>query len=52
MIEIELIKFIVMTTLSIFIINLLIKLDKDFNVKSYIYGIVMETLIGILYYIF
>lgn len=52
MIEIELIKFIVITILSIFIINLIIKLDKDFNVKSYIYGIVMETLISILYYIF
>lgn len=52
MIEIELIKFIVITTLSIFIINLIIKLDKDFNVKSYIYGIVMGTFISILYYIF
>lgn len=52
MIEIELIKFIVITTLSIFIINLIMTLDKDFNVKSYIYGIVMGTLIGILYYIF
>lgn len=52
MIEIELIKFIVITTLSIFIINLIMTLDKDFNVKSYIYGIAMGTLIGILYYIF
>lgn len=52
MIEIDLIKFIVITTLSIFIINLIIKLDKDFNVKSYICGIVMGTLISILFYIF
>lgn len=52
MIEIELIKFIVITTLSTFIINLIMTLDKDFNVKSYIYGIVMGTVIGILYYIF
>lgn len=37
MIEIELIKFIVITTLSTFIINLIMTLDKDFNVKSYIY---------------
>ena len=46
------IKFIAITTLSIFIINLIMKLDENFNVKSYIYGIVMGTLIGILYYIF
>lgn len=52
MIEIELIKFIVITTLSIAIIEFIMTIDKDFNVKSYVYGIVMGTLIGILYYIF
>lgn len=52
MIEIELIKFIVITTLSIAIIEFIMAIDIDFNAKSYTYGIVMGTLIGILYYIF
>lgn len=49
---IELIKFIIITTMSIAIINFIMAIDKDFNVKSYVYGIVMGTLIGVLYYIF
>ena len=48
---INLIKFIVITTLSIFIINFIINIDQNFNVRSYIYGLVMATIIGILYYI-
>lgn len=52
MIEIELIKFIIIIITTIAIINFIMAIDKDFNVKSYIYGIVMGTLIGILYYIF
>ena len=52
MVEIELIRFIAITILSIAILNFIMVIDKDFNVKSYIYGIVMGTLIGILYYIF
>lgn len=49
---IELIKFIIITTMSIAIINFIMAIDKDFNVKSFVYGIVMGTLIGVLYYIF
>lgn len=52
MIEIELIKFIIITTMSIAIIKLIMAIDKDFNVKSYVYGVVMATIIGVLYYIF
>lgn len=52
MIEIELIKFIIITILSTAILNFIMAIDKDFNVKSYIYGIAMGTLIGILCYIF
>ena len=44
---INLIKFIV---ISIFIL-IIMNIDKDFNVRSYIYGVVMATIIGILYYI-
>lgn len=46
---INLIKFIVITTLSIFILSFIISIDKDFNTRSYIYGVVMATIIGILY---
>lgn len=52
MIEMELLKFIIITTLSIAIIYLIMAIDKDFNVKSYVYGVVMATIIGVLYYIF
>lgn len=52
MVEIDLIKFIIITILSTFIINFIMVIDKDFNIKSYAYGVVMGTLIGVLYYIF
>ena len=47
----NLIKFIVITILSIFILNFIINIDQDFNFRSYIYGVVMATIIGSLYYI-
>lgn len=47
----NLIKFIVITILSIFILNFIINIDQDFNVISYIYGVAMATIIGNLYYI-
>lgn len=47
----NLIKFIVITILSIFTLNFIINIDQDFNVISYTYGIVMATIIGSLYYI-
>ena len=47
----NLIKFIVITTLSIFILSFIISIDQDFNVRSYTYGVVMATIIGNLYYI-
>lgn len=47
----NLIKFIVITTLSIFILSFIINIDQDFNVRSYIYGVAMAIIIGDLYYI-
>ena len=49
---IEIIKFIIITTISIFAINLINKLDKDFNRMSCAYGLIIGSLIWILYDIF
>lgn len=46
---VELIKFIIITMASICIVNLIMKLDKDFNAMSYIYGLIMGGLVWILY---
>lgn len=46
---IEIVKFITITTVSVCVVNLIKKLDEDFNNMSYIYGLTMGSIICGLY---
>ncbi len=46
---VEIVKFITITTVSVCVVNLIKKLDEDFNNMSYIYGLIMGGIICVLY---